>query len=70
MGPPGVDTRDHAIELAQKYKLVSLDVDQICKDLVRRQGDNPNASQLRQLIKNGEPIPDDIAMDLLKQRLS
>ena len=66
MGPPGVDTRDHAIELSQKYKLVNLDVDQICKDLVRRQGDNPNASQLRQLIKNGEPIPDDIAMDLLK----
>jgi 2-phosphoglycerate kinase len=70
MGPPGVDTRETALELASKYKIVNLDIDQICKDLVRRQGDNPNASQLRQLIKNGEPIPDDIVMDLLKQRLS
>jgi len=70
MGPPGVDTRQHANSVAQKYKLINLDLDQVCKDLVRRQGDNPNAAQLRQLIKNGEPIPDDIAMDLLKQRLS
>jgi adenylate kinase family enzyme len=66
MGPPGVDTKEHATKISQKYKLINLDVDQICKDLVRRQGDNPNASQLRKLIKNGEPIPDDIAMDLLK----
>jgi len=70
MGPPGVDMRQHANDIAGKYKLINLDVDQICKDLVRRQGDNPNAAQLRQLIKNGDPIPDDIAMDLLKQRLS
>lgn len=69
MGPPGVDTREHAANLANKYKLVNLDIDQICKDLVRRQGDNPNATQLRQIIKNGEPISDEIAMDLLKQRL-
>lgn len=36
MGPPGVETRMHANNLAQKYKLVNLEVDQICKDLVRR----------------------------------
>ena len=70
MGPPGVDTREYANDISQKYKLINLDVDMICKDLVRRQGENPTAGQLRQLIKNGEPIPDDIAMDLLKQRLS
>lgn len=70
MGPPGVETRQYANAVATKYKLINLDLDQVCKDLVRRQGDNPNAAQLRELIKNGEPIPDDIAMDLLKQRLS
>ena len=69
MGPPGVDTREHAIEVSKKYMLINLDIDQICKDFVRRHGDNHSASQLRELMKSGEPIPDDIAMNLLKQRL-
>lgn len=70
IGPPGVDTKHYADAISVKYKVINLDVDQICRDLVRRQGDNPTAGQLRQLIKNGEPIPDDISIDLLKQRLS
>lgn len=74
MGPPGVETSCHAVEVASKYKLINLDVDQLCKDWVRRQGNDPNGSltsaELRSLIKNGEPLPDDIAMNLLKQRLS
>lgn len=27
MGPPGVDTREHAVQVASKYKLINLDVD-------------------------------------------
>lgn len=70
MGPPGVECQSHAVEIASKYKLINLDVDQLCKDWVRRQGDDPNGAELRQLIKSGDPIPDDMAMNLLKQRLS
>ena len=27
MGPPGVDTREHAVEISKKYMLINLDVD-------------------------------------------
>jgi len=38
----------------------------LCKDWIRRQGDDPNGVELRKLIKNGESIPDDMAMNFLK----
>lgn len=47
MGPPGVECTSHAVEVASKYKLINLDVDQLCKDWVRRQGNDPNAKELR-----------------------
>jgi adenylate kinase family enzyme len=70
MGPPGVEIKEFAKDLAAKYKIININVDQIVKDSVRRHGDNPNALQLREYIKNGEPIPDEYVMDVLKNRLS
>ena len=37
------------------------------KDYIRREGDA--VADIRQLLKNGEPIPDELAVRLLKQRL-
>lgn len=37
------------------------------KDCIRREG--KNAADLREMIKSGEPIPDDVVMKLLRQRL-
>jgi hypothetical protein len=52
MGPPGVELRMHAKEIQMKYKLIYIDVDQMVKDCVRREGESADA--LRQIIKNGE----------------
>jgi adenylate kinase family enzyme len=37
------------------------------KDYVRREGDS--ADELRQIIKNGDAVPDHVIMKLLRQRL-
>ena len=47
MGPPGVDTQDHAAAVAKKYRLINLTVDQLCKDWIRRRDDDPDAAELR-----------------------
>jgi len=67
MGPPGVDISKHAKQISEKYKLICIDVNQMIKDCVRREGDNAN--ELRQKIKEGYPIQDEIIMKLLRQRL-
>jgi adenylate kinase family enzyme len=67
MGPPGVELSQHANEISKKYKLIYIDVDQMVKDCVRREGDS--AEELRQIIKNGDQVPDDVVMKLLRQRL-
>ena len=67
MGPPGVDIQHHAKQISAKYKLIYIDVNQMVKDCVRREGDNAN--ELRQKIKEGYPIQDEIIMKLLRQRL-
>lgn len=54
MGPPGVDISKHAKQISEKYKLICIDVNQMIKDCVRREGDNAN--ELRQKIKEGYPI--------------
>jgi len=45
MGPPGVELRQHALDLSAKYKLIFIDIDQLCKDKVRREGED--ATDLR-----------------------
>jgi hypothetical protein len=71
MGPPGVDTQEHAAQVAAKYRLINLDVDQLCKDWIRRRDANDDyATELRFKIIDGDQIPDDFVMNLVKQRLS
>jgi hypothetical protein len=70
MGPPGVDLKEHAAHISKKYGVVNLELNEICNEFIKKQGDNSNVAQLKKLMKNGEPIPDDIAMDLLKERLA
>jgi len=67
IAPPGVDLIQHADYISQKYKLINIDIDQLTKDFIRREGEN--ASDLRQMLKNGETIPDDTAIKLLRERL-
>ena len=69
MGPPGVELRQHAIEVSKKYKLIYIDIDQMVKDYIRREGYNAEGQELRQFIKDGEQIPDELVMKLLRQRL-
>ena len=38
MGPPGSGTEEQAIKIAQKYKLVYVQVTQMLKDAIRREG--------------------------------
>lgn len=45
MAPPGVDLIQHADYISQKYKLINIDIDQLTKDFIRREGEN--ASDLR-----------------------
>ena len=56
--------------MAAKYRLINLDVDQLCKDWIRRRVDDDYATELRFKIIDGEQIPDDFVMNLVKQRLS
>lgn len=39
LGPPGSSTEQQAIKIAQKYKLVYVQVTQMLKDAIRREGD-------------------------------
>ena len=67
MGPPGVDLREHASSLAQKYKLIYIDCDQLVKDSIRREGES--AQDLRALLKTGDMIPDEHVIRCLRERL-
>jgi adenylate kinase len=67
MGPPGVDLREHASTLSGKYKLIYIDSDQLVKDFIRREGEQ--AHDLRQVLKNGDMIPDDHVIRCLRERL-
>lgn len=69
MGPPGSCTEEHAIKIAQKYKLVYVPVTQMLKDAIRREGDTQVAQDLAARLANNEPLPDDIIIDLVRDRL-
>jgi hypothetical protein len=45
MAPPGVEVNYFASFLSQKYKLIVVDVDQLVKDYIRREGER--ATDLR-----------------------
>jgi len=67
MGPPGVELSQHALDISTKYKLIFIDMDQLCKDYIRREGEAAN--DLREILKQGGQLPDELSMRLLRQRL-
>jgi len=69
MGPPGSETEQQAIKIAQKYKLVYVQVTQMLRDAIRREGETQLAQDLAARLQNNEPLPDDIIIDLVRDRL-
>lgn len=69
MGPPGSETEEQAIKIAEKYKLVYVQVTQMLKDAIRREGNTSLALDLATRLENNEPLPDDIIIDLVRDRL-
>ena len=67
MGPPGVDLKEHSTYVATKYNLCNIDPDTLVSDYIKKDGEG--AAELKQFIKNGEPVPEEIGMRLLKQKL-
>lgn len=55
MGPPGSDTEAQAVKIANKYKLVYVQVTQMLKDAIRREGDTQLAQDLAARLQNNEP---------------
>lgn len=55
MGPPGSETEEQAVKIAQKYKLVYVQVTQMLKDAIRREGETQLAQDLAQRLQNNEP---------------
>lgn len=55
LGPPGSQTEQQAVKIAEKYKLVYVQVTQMLKDAIRREGDTPLAQDLATKLHNNEP---------------
>ena len=55
MGPPGSNTEVQAQKIAEKYKLVYVQVLQMFKDAIRREGDTVLAQDLATRLQNNEP---------------
>ena len=51
MGPPGVDLKEHAAHISKKYGVVNLELNEICNEFIKKQGDNANVAQLKKLMK-------------------
>lgn len=55
MGPPCSDTEEHARKIAEKYKLVYVQVTQMLKDAIRREGETELAQDLADRLQSGQP---------------
>jgi len=82
MGPPGSEKQNHALKVAEKYQLIYVQVNQLLKDAIRREGNTPFAKDLAYRLQNSEMcksistnadlvcvVPDDIIVDLVRERL-
>ena len=50
LGSPGSKKEEYALKIAEKYKLVYVQVNQLIKETMRRNGDNDFARQLKSYI--------------------
>lgn len=70
MGSPGSKKESYALQISEKYQLVYIQVSQLIKEVMRRNGDNDYARQLKSYIANDRTVPDDVVIDLVSERLS
>ena len=70
MGSPGSKKENYALKVSEKYQLVYVQVSQLIKEVMRRNGDNDYARQLKSYIAQDRIVPDDVVIDLVSERLS
>ena len=70
MGSPGSKTEQYALRIAEKYQVVYVQVQQLIKEVARRNDDNEQARQFKSFIANDRIVPDNIVIDLVSDRLS
>lgn len=65
MGSPGSKKENYALQISEKYQLVYVQVSQLIKEVMRRNGDNDYARQLKSYIAQDRIVPDDVVIDLV-----
>jgi len=70
MGSPGSKKEQYALRIAEKYQVVYVQVQQLIKEVTRRNDDNDYARQLKSYIAQDRIVPDDVVIDLVNERLS
>ena len=70
MGSPGSKKEEYALRIAEKYQVVYVQVQQLIKEVTRRNDDNDYARQLKSYIAQDRVVPDDVVIDLVNERLS
>ena len=70
MGQPGTKKEQIALRIAEKYQLVYVQLQQLFKEVARRNSDSEYARQLKSYLAEDRLIPDDIVIDVVSERLS
>ena len=70
MGSPGSKKDKYALQIAEKYQLVYVQLSQLIKEVERRNHGNDYSLQLKSYIANDRAIPDDVVIELVSERLS
>jgi adenylate kinase len=68
IGSPGSGKTTQARMIAEKLKVIHIEVNSMVKDIINRGTDESKG--LWKLIKDGEPIPDEVYEKLIKERLN
>ena len=70
MGSPGSKKDKYALEMAERYQLVYVQLSQLIKEVERRNHGNDYSLQLKSYIANDRIVPDDVVIELVTERLS
>ena len=70
MGSPGSKKDKYALQMAERYQLVYVQLSQLIKEVERRNHGNDYSLQLKSYIANDRVVPDDVVIELVHERLS
>lgn len=70
LGSPGSKKEEYALRIAEKYKLVYVQVSQLIKETMRRNGDNDLARSLKSYIAHDRKIPCEMVVDFVTERIN